>query len=303
MDFNLANFGVKLKDIRVKFNLSQNEVYEQTGINPSTLRRLEGGKVIPKFETLEILSSLYKEDLLLLFSQYRIDHSLLFNEVYNRLELKFDKDEIDSLAKEILELETLLENSSQSYFKVQIHQLIHLSKAVLLYKKEGDSLKALDELVHGLQRTIPAFSVSTYSDFVYSTFEVRILMNIAFVLNKLHRDEVYVEILEFCHISSDKNDGIFPKICHNLSTVYIRAAKYEKALTIVNEGITSCQNNRNYNGLNLLYYNQGIIKFRLDQEDYSDSIGLALTLSTAYGHPKLSAKLLDNCREIFNMPI
>ena len=303
MDFNLANFGAKLKDIRIKFNLSQNEVYEQTGINPSTLRRLEGGKVIPKFETLEILSSLYKEDLLLLFSQYRIDHSLLFNEVYNRLELKFDKDEIDSLAKEILELETLLDNSSQSYFKVQIHQLIHLSKAVLLYKKEGDSAKALDELIQGLQLTIPAFSVDTYADFVYSTFEVRILMNIAFVLNKLHRDRAYVEILEFCHLSSDKNDGIFPKICHNLSTVYIRADQYEKALSVVNEGIASGQSNRNYNGLNLLYYNQGIIKFRLEQEGYLQSIDLALTLSKAYGHPKLSAKLLENCREIFQMPI
>ncbi len=303
MDFNLINFGCKLKDIRLKFNFSQNEVYEQTGINPSTLRRLEGGKVIPKFETLEILSSLYKEDLLLLFSQYRIDHSLLFNEVYNRLELKFDKDEIDSLTKEILELESLLENSSQSYFKVLIHQLIHLSKAVLLYKKEGDPSKALEELIEGLRRTIPAFSVETYSDFVYSTFEVRILMNIAFVLNKLQREKAYVEILEFCHLSSDKNDGIFPKICHNLSTVYIRATEYEKALTVVREGITSCQSNRNYNGLNLLYYNQGIIKFRLDQEDYSTSIDLAISLSKAYGHPLLSAKLLENCREIFKMPL
>ena len=259
--------------------------------------------MIPKFETLEILSSLYKEDLLLLFSQYRIDHSLLFNEVYNRLELKFDKDEIDSLAKEILELEALLENSSQAYFKVQIHQLIHLSKAVLLYKEEGDPSKALDELVRGLQRTIPAFSVKTFSDFVYSTFEVRILMNIAFVLNKLDHSGDYIEILEFCQLSSDKDDGIYPKICHNLSTVYIRGNHYHKGLSVVKEGIESCQNNRNYNGLNLLFYNQGIIKFRLDQQDYLESINLAVFLSRAYGHPKLAAKLLDNCRKIFKMPI
>lgn len=303
MDFNLTNFGVKLKNIRLKFDLSQNEVYDKTGINPSTLRRLEGGKVIPKFETLEILSSLYKEDLLLLFSQYRIDHSLLFNEVYNRLELKFDKDEIDSLAKEIVELEALLGNSSQSYFNVQIHQLIHLSKAVLLYKKEGDPSKALDELVRGLQRTIPTFSIETFSDFVYSTFEVRILMNMAFVLNKLNRSKTYIEILEFCHFTSDENDGIYPKICHNLSTVYIRAKENQKALTVVKEGIESCQNNRNYNGLNLLYYNQGIIKFHLKQDDYLESISLAITLSKAYGHPNLSSKLLDNCRKIFKMPI
>jgi len=303
MDVNLTNFGIKLKDIRLKFNLSQNEVYEITGINPSTLRRLEGGKVIPKFETLEILSSLYKEDLLLLFSQYRIDHSLLFNEVYNRLELKFDKDEIDSLAKEIIELEALLENPSQAYFKVQIHQLIHLSKAVLLYKKEGDPVKALDELIHGLQRTIPAFSVETFSDFVYSPFEVRILMNIAFVLNKLNRSTDYIEILEFCQLSSDKDDGIYPKICHNLSTVYIRADENHKALAVVQEGIKSCQNNRNYNGLNLLFYNQGIIQFRLEQDDYLVSVNLAISLSKAYGHPKLSSKLLENCRNIFKMPI
>ncbi len=303
MDFNLTNFGIKLRDIRIKYSLSQQEVYDKTGINPSTLRRLEGGKVIPKFETLEILSSLYKEDLLLLFSQHRIDHNLLFNEVYNRLELKFDKDEVDSLKKEILELESLLENSSQSYFKVQIHQLIHLSKAVLLYKKEGSPSKALDQLVRGLQRTIPAFTLDTYSRFVYSTFEIRILMNIAFVLNKLHQSNAYVEILEFCHLASDPNDGIYPKICHNLSTVYIRKNRHEKALGIVQEGIASCQNNRNYNGLNLLYYNQGIIQFHLNREDFSRSINLSVALSKAYGHPKLSEKLLENCREIFKMPI
>jgi transcriptional regulator with XRE-family HTH domain len=303
MDFNLRNFGIKIRDIRLKYELSQNEVYEKTGINPSTLRRLEGGKVIPKFETLEILSSLYKEDLLLVFSQYRIDHSLLFNEVYNRLELKFDRDEIDSLEKEILELESLLKNSTQSYFKVQIQQLIHLSKAVILYKKETAPSKALEELVRGLQRTLPAFSVGTFSDFVYSTLEIRILMNVAFVLNQLGDADAYIEILEFCQQSSDKNDGIYPKICHNLSTVYIRSKEDLKALSIVNEGILSCQNNRNYNGLNLLYYNKGIIKFRLKHEDYLDSLNLALTLSKAFGHPKLSLKMLENCRKVFNIAI
>lgn len=303
MDFNLTNFGMKIRDIRTKYSLSQQEVYEKTGINPSTLRRLEGGKVIPKFETLEILSSLYKEDLLLLFSQHRIDHNLLFNEVYNRLELKFDKDEVESLQKEIVELETLLKNSSRSYFKVQIHQLLHLSKAVVLYKKEESPSKALEELIQGLQRTIPAFSLETYSQFVYSPFEIRILMNIGFVLNKLHQDSAYVKILEFCHLASDPNDGIYPKICHNLSTVYIRENRMEKALKTVQAGIASCQNNRNYNGLNLLYYNQGIIQFRLHQEDYSESVHLSLALSKAYGHPKLSEKLLENCRRIFKMPI
>ncbi|NBG87285.1 helix-turn-helix domain-containing protein [Isachenkonia alkalipeptolytica] len=303
MDFNLSSFGIKLKDIRLKFDLSQNEVYDKTGINPSTLRRLEGGKVIPKFETLEILSSLYREDLLLLFSQFRIDHTLMFNEVYNRLELKFDKDEIDSLEKEILELDVLLKNSSQSYFKVQIHQLLHLSKAVILYKKEADPSKALDELVRGLQQTIPSFSVETFSDFVYSALEIRILMNMAFVLNQLDNPRAYIEILEFCHESSEENDVLYPKICLNLSTVYIRSKENLKALEIVNKGIASCQNNRNYQGLNLLYYNKGIIQFRLDHKGYLSSIELARTLSEAYGHPKLSGKMLDNCRKIFEMPI
>ena len=64
--YDLSNFGIELRSIRQKNGYTQNYVKELTGVNEDTLRRIENGTVIPKYETLEILSSLYKTDLLLL---------------------------------------------------------------------------------------------------------------------------------------------------------------------------------------------------------------------------------------------
>ena len=111
--------------------------------------------------------------------------------------------------------------------------------------------------------TTPRFDLNDYNSFVYSSMEIRILMNIAFILNRLNLKEKYLEIMEFCFQSTDINDEIYPKLCHNLAGVYRRNKDFEKALKFSNIGIRVCQEIRNLNGLNLLYYGKGIAEFHL----------------------------------------
>lgn len=81
----MYRFGQVLKEIRESFNYTQQEVTlllgsngDIPGLSTETLRRIENGMVIPKFETLELLSSVYKQDLNALFLNTEYMIILLF---------------------------------------------------------------------------------------------------------------------------------------------------------------------------------------------------------------------------------
>ena len=128
-------------------------------------------------------------------------------------------------------------------------------------------------------------------------------MNIAFILNKLNNKEKYLEIMAFCIISADSNEEIYHKLCHNLAGAYTRIKDFAKALKYSDLGIKSCQENRNLNGLSLLYYGKGIAEFKLGKKEYKDSLKKAIVLCESFGYEKLKKTMINNCREIFGIEI
>ena len=63
-NYQTEEFGHRLRDIRKGLNLTQQDVSDMSGVNLDTLRKLENGYVVPRYDTLEILSITYKIDLL-----------------------------------------------------------------------------------------------------------------------------------------------------------------------------------------------------------------------------------------------
>src|SRR5699024_7229261 len=137
--------------------------------------------------------------------------------------------------------------------------------------------------------------------FVYSSMEIRILMNMAFVLNKLNDKEKYLKIMEFCINSVDVNDEIYPKLCHNLAGAYTRSKDFQKALDYSDRGIKSCQENRNFNGLSLLYYGKGIAEHRLNKGEYVKSLKTSIYLCNAFGQVKLKNTIKNNCKKFLDI--
>lgn len=303
MYIKLADFGNYIRKIRTELNFTQEDVSLLTGINTETLRRIEGGKVIPKFETLEYLSTVYKVDLNEIFLQYRIDDYAYFYELKNNFENKFDEDNFCTLEVELKELKSLIPYINSSYYKNLINQLIIFAEAIVLYKHNNKKDEAIKKLIEAMKITSPNFNLDTYYTSVYSSMEIRILMNIAFVLNRLDNRAIYIELLEFCFKSLDFTEEIFPKLCHNLSGAYRRNGDYEKALELSNLGIKSCQENRNWSGLNLLYYGKGISEYRLNKQKYMESFKTAIYLSKALGHHKLVNTIIHNCKNIYNIDL
>lgn len=303
MVFYIDKFGQDVKEIRVGLCLTQKEASLLSGVNTETIRRIEAGKVIPKFETLDYLSTVYKQDLNRLFLQYRMDDYSYYYEIKNRLENKFDKDESDTLGVELRELNSILNYMKNTFYKELIIQLILFTEAIISYKQTKDNIQALNKFIEAIKITTSEFDLDGYNLSAYSTMEIRILMHIAFLMNKFGNKEKYLEILDFCIEVTDFNDQLYPKLCHNLSGAFIRKNYYEKALEYSNLGIKSSQQNRNINGLNILYYGKGIAEYKLDKPEYKKSLNIAFTLCEAFEQYELKETMINNCRDIFGIEI
>lgn len=303
MDVYLIQFGETLEKIRRELCLTQKDVSLSSGINTETLRRIENGKVVPRFETLECLSTTYKQDLNSLFLKYRIDDFSYFYELKNRLEGKFDRDEFYTLNIELKELKMLFDYTHNSFYKILITQLILLTESVILYKECNNYNESLTKLIEAIRITSSYFNLDHYNEYTYSTIEIRILMNMAFIFNKLNNKEKYQEIMEFCINSVDSNSELYPKLCHNLAGVYRRNKDFKKALEYSNIGIKACQENRLFNGLSLLYYGKGIAEYSLNNDEYLESIRTSLYLCKAFGQDKLKTTIMHNCKEVFGIDL
>lgn len=303
MDFNLISFGETLKIKRTGLKLTLEFISEMTGVNSQTISRIEAGKVIPKIETLEFLSTTYKEDLLSMFLDHRLTNYSYFYEIRNRLEGKFDSNELDTLQIELEELNIYINYVTSPYYKNLISQLILLTEAIILYSMENNYCDSLNKLTDAIKLTTPKFTIANYDSFVYSSTEIRILINISFVLNKLGRKDDYQNIMEFCFNSVESSDKLYPRICHNLAGVYRRSQQFMMAIEFSNMGIEACQKTREFSILSTLYYGKGIAEFKLNKEEYIRSLNMAITLCEAFGQINLKDKMISNCRQVFGIDI
>ncbi len=301
--YNLSLFGKKLCKLRQALGFSQDEVARLSSVNIQTLRRIENGKVIPKQETLEFLSPVYKIDLNNLLLRYRIDGYSSLNNIKNRIESKLDRDEFYNLDIELNELNTLLITVKHPYFKILINQLVLLIESVILNKRDKNPTEAFEKLIEAIKTTTPKFSLSNFSSFVYSTMEIRILMNIALLLNKIESAEKCLEVIEFCFESIEPNDEMYPKICYNLSYTYHRLDRHDDALKVSSLGIDYCLSNRNYIGLNHLYFRKGVAKFELEHDDYMDFLKKAIHQCEILGQYRLKDMMVRNCKRIYDIEL
>lgn len=301
MYFNLALFGNKVRRLRKKLKLTQSDVSEATGVNIETIRRIEAGKVLPRLDTLEYLSPALKEDLQSMLMKCRLDDYAVFLEIQNRIEQKFDKDDIDTLHMEYNELLCLRKSTNNEYYRVAIDQLLIFISAALSYKKDNNPELALHKLIMSIKKTTDGFTLDNYQRFAYTELEIRILMHIAMILNVMGKQEQYLKMLTFCANHANQHEKIYPKVLYNLAGAYLRGKNYGKAMEYTTRAIHLCNQTRNYTGLHLLYYNKALCEFRLGKGDYRDSLNKAIFLCDIYGYTSLKKRILLNCKEVFRI--
>lgn len=277
-------------------NLTQKETAEKAGIDRVTLRRIEQGKVIPTVETLEALSPILKEDLISTLLQYRFDDYTVLVRIINRLETKLDNLDLSDIEIEISALSYLRNSTLNEYYRNIIDQITALVDALNSFDSK-DYNTALEKLIMGIKITSPEFELNSFRSFVYSYMEMRILMNISFVLYELDRFDEYYAIAKFLVKTSEPTSNLYPKLCHNLARAYIRNNEYEKSLIYSTKGIESSQKNRNFTTLALLYFGKGLAQAHLNLSDYKDSLETSIYLCKAFGQIVLKEKIIAKCNK------
>lgn len=303
MYYNLEGFGKKITSIRKSHNLTREQLSQLTYVSIETIRKIETGKYIPSHKILDDLSAILKIDLNQLLLKYRLEDFQAFDDVKNRMEAKFDRGEYLTLEKEYKAFDNLLTSTKNQCFQKIIRQLMLLIEAVIFNHRENIPTKSLETLIEAISITTPNFSLSNYQSFVYSSIEIRILMNIALLLRKLKSKEEAIKMLEFCIDMVDSDDEIYPKLCHNLSGIYALIKQYDKALKFSSLGIDYCLNKRNYSGLNVLYYGKGIAEYNLGHAEYMESLNKAISFCEILGQERFKKIIIDKCKKFYDIKL
>lgn len=298
MYYNLKSFGTRIKLIRKRLKLTQQNVSDRSQVNLSTIRRLEAGLVIPKLETLDYLSPVLKEDLLSIFMQYRIDDYYFFTLLKSRLENKLEGDDMDSLEEEQKKLADMEAGVKHGLYKNMIAQLSLLTEAAISYKKNKDPETALDLLIKAMRISTPDFSLDDYQFYAYSNQELRILVNIALMFKAVGKKTEHRDILDFCLASIETEDTLYPQVLYNLAGVYVQNRQYHTALDYTEKAIKWCQHQNVYQGLPLMFYNKGLCEYNLGVSTYASSFVKALSLCDIYDQPFLRQTILKRIKDL-----
>ncbi|WP_350343414.1 helix-turn-helix transcriptional regulator [Proteinivorax tanatarense] len=303
MPYELLLFGEKVRELREQQKLTQCEVSDLSGVNVETVKRLEQGKVTPKLDTLESLSPILKYDLSKLLAEFRVKDFSKYSQTKQKVELMFDRNDLDGLELEMENLQRLLDDVKNDFFKKEIIQLLLLAKGVLLYKKDKKYNKGLKALCDAMKVFTPSFVLKDYKLCHYSQLEIRILMNIGLVLHKLKRQQKYENLMKFCFEKVDETNSMYPQICHNSAGVYRRKKDYTKALHYSQLGIDYCIETKNLQGISFLYFGKGVAQYYLGIEDYKEAFEKAVFFCKFFGERNLEKSMTENCYKYFGVKL
>lgn len=271
--FSLDKFGLRLKNIRKELGLTMRDVEQATGINKNTIVQLESGKSYPKYETLEILSVLYKVDLLEILIRSRASDSFL--NVYSQLDqavVTRDKDLIHKLKGDIKNIQSneIIDKNEKEQFKLLIDAL-ELSYSNFTNSND----EAAEVLIKALKLRIPHFNPAKIEENNYTFIEIRLLYTMSVILGLIGNVSTSNKVMIFLEekligtiYSEEIRLRMLLRIISNLAYNYYRIGDDEKTIEYSDKGIELCLKHSMYEALDVLYFRKGIAMYNLKKEDY-----------------------------------
>lgn len=303
MEINIVAFGNKLKSIRNELNLTIEEVSFSANINEKTVYRIENGKNKVTNSTLEKLSIVYKRDLIEMYNQLFKNHKEILNVIIHRSEKALYNDDTVGIHKEINELKGLPMKYFSSYEEMFIKYYIKLLEAAYVDLENTNRFESVKLLTKTIKNQIYNFELVNYKNFNFSPIEARILMNLSIMAYNLYKSELSLEILTFILPSLNCDRIIYPKLILNLSTIYHIKEDFGKSLSLVNEGIEFCINNRNFEALSKLFFRKFTSELKLGISNYKDSLQKAIFLAEMSKQDSNKNKFKESAKKIYGVEI
>ena len=280
--YNLMSFGKELRAIRENNHLTQSKVSKILGISEDTLRRLENGKSIPKLETLDYLSVVYKTDIHMVLAKSRLTYSFVFkNDIHRLNEMIISKDyscideAIDNINK------VFDQEESRPSYSLMIDKLKQFKKTAELFaefdlQKNDDDLLLdyYNEIVKTLSISLIEFSINNINNYSFDYIEMRLLLLLCEVSRQLSLLEDCIKILDaletniarFTEITDEFNEILIKTYFHQ-SYVYHRIDDFDNIITYADKGINYSLKIKDYSIIHLFFFRKGAALYSLDKND------------------------------------
>ncbi len=304
-DYELTEFSSRLKKIRNSLGYTRKFVSESIGINVDTLRKIENGYNIPRFDTLESLSHLYKTDLLKLLNNFKNNTTITY--FYESINTYLINNNIDSLVN--LYDEFLIWLKSGTYSLVNQAELLQFKEYFYVLKMKFTDEKytyeqAIEKLSTTIQITSPRFSLNSWKLKKFSVLELRILYCIASFLLQSSQYKLSGEILIYLSskidaICSSKMEAQFMliKVYALIAYAYHMLDDHSNAIQIAEKGIALCRSCSIMECLPLLLARKGVAMFHLGIIGYDQLLNQAVILLEIQNNPKLAESYRETNRK------
>ena len=280
----LVQFGEHIKQIRRNSGLSQAEVAAQAGLSRDTIRRIERGEVVVRFDTLVLLSEIYKRDLLDDL-RYFSDSTVLFT-YYHRLDELIVTNDIETLSQLRQDFGRFIQQYETDYpiiiqTKNQFESFLEAISALISQQYEA----SVEILIQAMKFTNPSFDMDNLLSFKYTLFEQRLLIVLAQAISRIGDYKksnkilhvLYNRMIKLSSVSLNEKQ-LLVKILVNLADNYHRMENDKQVMKVAQTGIDYCNEHFLMYGLNIFLYRLGIAKFHLKLPDYQAALLHSITI-------------------------
>lgn len=281
---HLVEFGKKITSTRKNNKLTRSLVSQETGVNIDTIRRIEKGLVLPKLDTLIILSSAYKADLLKIFMNKCSDEYLI--SIYNQIDSILENENTDKIIEfcneSIESIESIegLKSKELLFLEIERKQLVYLLKGIK-YSTNIEQLKESTKfLIEGIKCTNPDICSNKLDKLCLTEIEIRLLYLIA--ANYLDEYKIEESIKILTYILSIKDNELSDKtkirayalLAYNL----FLKGRYEESLISSEKGLEIARTLRTTYYVHALLARKAVALKKLNRDGFEYNMRICLSI-------------------------
>lgn len=264
---NLEYIGREIKRIRKSQNLSQKKLAELAGLSEESLRRIENNYNNPRLDNLTDIFRVLGINFDIILMREEGSYWEDVDEKIKVIDFELSNTNYDNILKYTDELVELKSSLPQKY-RLRLSQYILYYQAVYDNEVIYDELACKEKLIRALEINNCKLENNNFND-----IEIRILTKLSeYYINNEDDDDIPRQILDTLIRTVDKRNTHYINILYNKARFYYMIGDYKSTIAVSLEAIKISSEINNYNRLIILYYINGISKYKLGEDDYIDYI-------------------------------
>lgn len=256
---------LKLKNLRIKYKYSQENISEILDISVRQYQRIENGDNKPNLDMLIKLSKIYNSNLI---NDYILsnDNSYLY---IKELELKlknimFNMD-INNLKIFINNIQSTINQEPNSHHLLQILYFSRAYKSMI----EKQYIKAKNYLERSILLSIPNFEINNIENYLYNKSDMKVLLHLGISYKYLGQKDKHEDIIIFLSSLNLNDIELKLQIEHEKIKIYISKKNYIYSLEMIDNCIKLIEDNHLYQYKFRFSYLKGLCLYKLDDSKYT----------------------------------